>query len=234
MADRLLILEYHRVAEDGPASLQPWRLTPAEFVAQIGFLRSLGTRVVNLEDWFGGESQATPSIAITFDDAFQDFADKAWPVLRDAEFTATVFVPTGHVGGRADWDSNHGVPATLMDWPQLQALSKAGVSFAAHGKSHRALTELDDDQLAQELASSKKVLEDRLQQPVRSIAYPYGCEDDRVRNAARAHGFAFGVTVEDGACERSSDLLRLPRYEVSGNQPIEHFQERIERFLRSS
>lgn len=34
------------------------------------------------------------SLAITFDDAYQDFADCAWPIMKRYRFPATLFVPT--------------------------------------------------------------------------------------------------------------------------------------------
>ena len=44
-----------------------------------------------------------PGIALTFDDAFVNFRDEAWPVLREHGLPVTVFVPTDHAGRTNRW-----------------------------------------------------------------------------------------------------------------------------------
>ena len=75
-------------------------------------------------------------VALTFDDAYRDFVTAAWPLLRRYGFTATMFVPTDHVGGRADWDRHLGEPADLMSWRELSALADQGLAIGAHSGSH--------------------------------------------------------------------------------------------------
>jgi len=100
----LPILMYHRIAEDGPAALAPYRVAPAQFERQLAYLRRHGYRTISLEEW----QQALAArdgriddrvVAITFDDAYRDFLSEAWPRLRHYGFNATLFVPTDHVGG---------------------------------------------------------------------------------------------------------------------------------------
>src|SRR5262245_15019679 len=80
---RLLVLAYHRIASEGPASLQQWRLTAARLDEQIGYLKEIGAQVTRVKDWFSQIGRAEirtfkRSFAITFDDAFLDFATVAW------------------------------------------------------------------------------------------------------------------------------------------------------------
>src|ERR671914_537157 len=45
------------------------------------------------------------AVLLTFDDAYDDFAEVAWPLLRHHGLPATLFVPTAYpdVPGRAFW-----------------------------------------------------------------------------------------------------------------------------------
>ncbi|HEV2494764.1 MAG TPA: polysaccharide deacetylase family protein [Terriglobia bacterium] len=107
----LRILTYHRIAEltDSP-SLDPRSIsaTPASFALQMQHLARY-YHVVSMTDVLQAVEQQTPlpkrSVLITFDDAYIDFADNAWPILRQWRLPATLFVPTAQASdpGRAFW-----------------------------------------------------------------------------------------------------------------------------------
>lgn len=62
----------------------------------------------------------------------------------------------------------------LMTWQQIRDCDKSGITIGSHTHSHRVLASLDLESQREELIRSKKVLEERLGKPVRSIAYPVG------------------------------------------------------------
>jgi peptidoglycan/xylan/chitin deacetylase (PgdA/CDA1 family) len=214
MTRKLLILEYHRISETGPARLLPWRITPEIFRSHLHSLAVCGLPVVTVESWLGGSDVHPASVAITFDDAYQDFADEALPLLRHYGFPATVYVPTDYVDGRAEWNANAGPPAPLMGWNSLERVVSHGVALGGHSCSHIDLTNADDSRLVDELSRSKSLLESRLGVSVRGMAYPYGCQDERVRTQVTATGYEYAVTVEPGICGEGGDKTLLPRFEV--------------------
>jgi hypothetical protein len=65
--------------------------------------------------------------------------------------------------------------------------------------------------------------------PLTAIAYPHGGVDERVGPAARAAGFAVGVTTD--AVAAGDDVLTTGRVEP-GAVPLGRFWWRIERALR--
>jgi peptidoglycan/xylan/chitin deacetylase (PgdA/CDA1 family) len=97
--------------------------------------------------------------------------------------------------------------AQTMSWEKLRESVTMGVDIGSHTVSHPHLTSLGDAELALELASSKRRLEDELARPCRFLAYPYGEHDRRVRAAARAAGYegAFALGARDG------DRFAIPR-----------------------
>jgi peptidoglycan/xylan/chitin deacetylase (PgdA/CDA1 family) len=100
-AKLLRVLTYHRVDEPtARPNLYPNLIgaTPAEFDWQMRCLAER-FRVVSMADVFGAIVHGKPlppkSVLITFDDAYRDFAEHAWPILKSYGLPVTVFVPTG-------------------------------------------------------------------------------------------------------------------------------------------
>jgi peptidoglycan/xylan/chitin deacetylase (PgdA/CDA1 family) len=109
--DELRVLTYHRVdrPEAHPELYPPLRsATPEEFERQIAFVAA-HYRVLRMEDLVAaartGGRLPPKSLVVTFDDAYCDFAEHAWPVLQRYGVPATLFVPTAFpdVPDRAFW-----------------------------------------------------------------------------------------------------------------------------------
>lgn len=107
----LRILTYHRVADPTHEPYLNPRLisaTPAEFARHVHFL-ARHYRVLGLEDvlvaYETGRRLPRRAVLITFDDAYRDFMEVAWPILQAHRLPATVFVPTAYPGWpeRAFW-----------------------------------------------------------------------------------------------------------------------------------
>lgn len=230
---RLPILMYHRVASDGPDALATWRVPPERFEAQLDWLKRHGFRSVGLDGWLEaldrrfGELHGR-AVCLTFDDGYEDFAEIAWPLLKRYGFGATVFLPSGLVGGRADWDRTFGEPAPLMGWDTIGALAREGVVFGAHTVSHPALTRVGPRRMRDELARSRGELENRLGRPADTLAYPFGFHDDLVRNTAAAAGFRAAVTTRHARARLGDDLLALPRLKVAGEDDLESFARMLD------
>jgi peptidoglycan/xylan/chitin deacetylase (PgdA/CDA1 family)/SAM-dependent methyltransferase len=230
--DRLPILLYHRIADEGPADLARYRQSPSAFAEQMRWLRRHGYHSVTSGDVLrhlasGRRFEGRP-VLISFDDAYRDFHDAAWPILRAHDFTAEVFVVTDRVGDSADWDIAYGTPAPLMDWSQLQALAAAGVRFGSHMASHSHMAELSSREIVLEASRSRAALERALGVECRSIAAPFGEGDERFLRIARQCGYRAGFTTEPGLATLEQDGMQLPRVEVIGGWSLDAFVEAVQ------
>jgi peptidoglycan/xylan/chitin deacetylase (PgdA/CDA1 family) len=100
--DVFAVLVYHRIGyPQRPSELDPSLIsaTPEAFEAQIAHLASC-MNVLSLDDLLdvrhGRTRLPRGAVAVTFDDAYRDFAEYAWPTLRRCGVPATLFVPTAY------------------------------------------------------------------------------------------------------------------------------------------
>ena len=104
-------------------------------------------------------------VIISFDDGFEDFADTAWPILRDHGFCPIVYLPSGRMGGSDSWAGGNIPARPLMGWDRVEALATEGVCFGAHSISHPDLTTLDPETLEEEVTGSGQDITARLASP---------------------------------------------------------------------
>lgn len=229
--DRLPILSYHRIAEDGPAGLAPYRVTPAAFAEQMRWLRRNGYHAITSADVAEQLAEGRPfrgrPVMITFDDGYRDFHEVAWPILRTYDFCAEVMVVTDRVGGTADWDVVHGPPASLMGWPEIQSLGASGICFGSHMASHRHMQEMTSREIVHEAAKSRALIERVVGCECLSIAAPFGEADSRFVRIAQACGYKIGFTTVPGLANIDNDPMQLPRIQVAGGWSLAAFADAV-------
>ena len=223
------VLMYHRIADDGPAALAPYRTAPKDFAEQIRFLRRRGFRSITPEEWQDrrGVSLIGRPVMITFDDAYQDFHDEAFPILRRNGFSAHVFVPTGKVGGVAEWDARYGTPAPLMDWSAIAELASEGITFGSHLVSHQRADCLDSEALLKEAARSRAALEAVVRAPVTTVAPPFGICDKRICGVLAQAGYRQGFLDRSGPASVLGLSLAVPRIEIVGGDDLDTFAAKL-------
>jgi peptidoglycan/xylan/chitin deacetylase (PgdA/CDA1 family)/SAM-dependent methyltransferase len=227
MTDRLPILMYHQIAPSGPDELDGMRVTPEAFEAQLAHLRKHGYYGVTLRHLeyalASGRVLDGRAVLLTFDDAYQDFFDHAFPLLTAYRFPATVFVVADLAGTSSTWDADLGPTSPLMDWPTIRRIEAGGVEIGSHSGPHRALTGVAPrDALRQEIAAREK-FRSELGHSVDGIAYPYGDSDDVVRQTMRLAGYRLGLETRTGYATVLDDPMSIPRIEVAGGVDIETF-----------
>jgi peptidoglycan/xylan/chitin deacetylase (PgdA/CDA1 family) len=200
------ILTYHSLDETGSVI----SLRPEDFLNQMAALAASTTKVVPLQDILNHPG----AVAITFDDGFASFADRAVPVLEQFSFPATVFVVSGYCGGRNNWPTQPGgVPQlSLMSWSALRDLPPA-ISFGAHTVTHPSLRTLSDRHLVYEVHQSRVEIEQKTGRAVEAFAYPYGAVDARAAAVVRPE-FQVACGTQLHFASPSSDPMLLPRLDV--------------------
>ncbi|WP_244661553.1 SAM-dependent methyltransferase [Mesorhizobium huakuii] len=232
---RVPVLMYHSIADDGPAALARFRCTPALFGSQMAWLRANGFHAIASEqlEWSiaNREPFAGRPVLITFDDGFQNFADHAWPILRANDLTAEVFLVTDLVGESARWDAHSGPPTPLMDAGTVRRLAGEGAFFGSHMATHRAIDGLSSSDLAAELLRSRMFIERWTGRPTTAFAAPFSVTDRRLGRLARECGYRIGFGGRHGPAGLDGDPIDLPRIEIRGDRSLDDFVAIVEAVL---
>jgi peptidoglycan/xylan/chitin deacetylase (PgdA/CDA1 family) len=172
-------LAFHKIGEPPAGRWKTWFYVPEKtFVDYLGYLREDGWQVVDLAAFLRGltapYSLPERAALLTFDDGYRSIFDVALPWLVRFGYPAVLFVPTGYIGGRNNFDSHREPEEEICGWDDLRELERWEVSVQSHGISHRAFSELDLAEQAKELNRSKLELEAGLEKSVEVFSYPYG------------------------------------------------------------
>jgi peptidoglycan/xylan/chitin deacetylase (PgdA/CDA1 family) len=162
-----------------------------------------------------------PVVAVTFDDAYENFYAHAWPVLRELAIPATLFVPVGFVAGEtaAPIRGTGGLPPA--SWKQLREMADEELlTVGSHSWSHPDLRRLPAAAVREELARSRRELEHRLGRPVTAFCYPRGLWSRRLEPLV-GETYALAA-VGGGRRVTAANLrpLRLGRVPLRRDMPV--------------
>lgn len=222
---RIIVLCYHSVHPTNAFA----SATPRQFDEQMRWLKE-HCDVISLRealDRVAGrrDTPSKPSVAITFDDGYDDNFIHALPVLMQNGIEASFYVTTGFLDRDPDVMDRmrrmRGMPVSAMTWNQLAEIHHAGMGVGSHTITHPNLAELDPGAVRVELRDSKRVLEDHLGEEIDSVAYPFGVPGRHVTaqtiTEARDAGFRTGTAILYRDLRRHDHALNIPRIAVKNN-----------------
>jgi peptidoglycan/xylan/chitin deacetylase (PgdA/CDA1 family) len=220
-AVRVPILYYHRVDDQLPPTKG---VSPQAFAAQMRYLRKKNYQSISFEllsEYFiKGRPLPSRPVIISFDDGYLDNFTRAAPILKRNGFQATIFLVSDYIGQRSEWAGCTGADVVpLMSREQLLILIKEGFEPGGHTRRHSDLTAIPPEEARQELEGGKKDLENLLQRPVLSFAYPFGTFNPGVIEGVRKSGFTTARTVHTDNTHRLEDLLTLRCVKLNGGTP---------------
>ena len=223
------ILMYHRVDRVKGDRLV---VSPEAFREQMNWLRRNGIRVVDLEalvELLPYPERMANQVAITFDDGYLDNYLHAWPILRSFQFPATIFVSAGLIGTDQQIPAHRAgaAPAKLLSWEQLKEMAEDHITVGSHSLTHARLTRVPLTKVREEVADSKRVLEDRLGRPVGWFCYPGGAFSTEVVRLVQLAGYSGACSIRPGANTARTNRFVLRRTEVSADDTLWTFQKKM-------
>lgn len=213
------ILMYHQI-DVPPPSGTPLRglvVSPGAFARQMQLLKLLGYRGLSMRDlepYLTGEKQGRV-VGITFDDGYQNNLHHALPVLRKHGFTATCYAVSSKIGGTNSWDQGLVAEKPLMTEADWRVWLAGGMDIGSHTRTHADLNQASADQARDEIAGSKRELENTLGCEVRHFCYPYGRFGDEHSRMAREAGYVTATTTHRGRVHAGVNPHTLSRIMVA-------------------
>jgi peptidoglycan/xylan/chitin deacetylase (PgdA/CDA1 family) len=220
-----LALLYHGVGEL-PRRHDPRRmmLSPRRFRRHLRSLAKRGYEFVTvsefadrLSDGLSGDrlsdGASTGALcALTFDDGLRDNLEVLPSALAEFGARATVFVSSGMLG-RPHPGFHPEAGVRLMSAAELRRLANLdGIEIGSHTRHHTDLGGAGAREAYEEMVASKRELEELLQRPVSSFAYPYGRYSRVCPGAAKRAGYKVAV-----ACAPYGDWHRYELYRQSAD-----------------
>lgn len=200
------ILGYHRVGEMQGGHVPT--VSPQSFERQLTLLSRHRVRVLSLEALveYLDRQQPVPrrSVAITFDDGYEETCTIAWPLLKRFGFPATVFVTPSEVG----------LPG-FATWEQVVQMSRNGLTIGSHTMHHSYIPLVSEDRLSEELVESKRVIEEQIGRVVQFLSYPVGGFTSQAQAIAKQAGYQAACTTNRAVSRWAVDRYALRRIKVT-------------------
>ena len=209
---KIPVLMYHSISNDnGHLSV-----SPKSFDEQISYLFNLGYKSIKFNQI--NEINKKP-IIITFDDGYKDNLIHALPILKKYNFTSTCFVVSDYIGEYNKWDINQRefLKKELLNKHDISEWIKYGMSIGSHSKSHRSLSKLIENDLNDEISSSKNDIQDMIGNDIEAFSYPYG-HLNKLSVSKVKDTYKFAVTTIRSRYDTSKHkTFFIPRIHMSNN-----------------
>ena len=228
----LPVLLYHHVGPVQPGTYPALTVAPERFEKQMSWLKRNGYTTIRTADWLAwcleGKSLPPKPVLLTFDDAYADLVEYAFPVLRKHDFTATVFVVTGEIGGENSWDKRSGSAAIrCMNVDEIKRWSGEGIEFGAHTRTHPDLTTLSEHELEEEIAGSGRELAVILGKIPSSFAFPFGAYNSIVQERVKK-SYQLAFTSDEGLNDLATHPHTLRRIMIQPGYTLLDFALNVE------
>ncbi len=206
---RDIVLIYHSI--ESSLSGYEYAVTADVFEEQIKTVKK-HFRVVSLHEMLKSDNTASRRAALTFDDAFEDFFEVAFPILKENEIPSTVFVPTAYI----ETGLNMIESKPHCSWQQTRHMQNSGlVDFQSHGHNHKHIKQMDLETLKNDVVTSKKIIESNLNTIVDMFAYPGGKFQDWQHEAILHLGFKAVFTSISKTIDTNRKVF--PRIAITNN-----------------
>jgi len=210
-------LIYHRVSGDLALDIDlplPLFRRQLEFLAQTGSVISYDKALNSLQT---GQQSSHDTFVLTFDDGYEDFYTHVFPLLRDLQLPAILFVTTGFVETGIPYPIlRHNLPKVKpVNWQMLEEIVKSNlVSIGAHTHTHPVLTDVPEAQVREELATPLELFRNRLGVAVSHFAYPKALWDQKVEPLVKEYYSSAVICEETVARPDQFDPYRIPRIPI--------------------
>ena len=214
-AHAAVILQYHHVSETLPAVTS---VSANTFTKHLSYLKEHNFNVIALNELISaiqqGKTLPEKTVAITFDDGYNNNYEQAAPILEKFGYPYTIFVNPTLI------DEGKGY---VMGWDKLKELASKGALIANHTAQHDYLhIKLKDEsdaqwqaRIKQDILRSQQRIKEEIGHDYKYLAYPYGEFNNKLQALVEELGF-IGIGQHSGAVNKNANFTRLPRFPASG------------------
>ena len=227
----LRVLAFHDISDDADDIFAVSKGRFADYLSLLADLGYVAIRARELAaDWPSVLSRKRV-VLLTFDDGYAAQRDIAADLLARQGMTATFFVTSSLLAHdrlrRVFGDKQR----DFLSGEDLRQMDRAGFEVGSHSHTHALCGVIPREQLVQESALSKQILEQELGHSITSFAYPYGRQrafSDVTRAVLQESGYLAAFTVEEVRIQPDCDLLKLPRTSIGRFDTLATFRRKLD------
>jgi peptidoglycan/xylan/chitin deacetylase (PgdA/CDA1 family) len=215
------VLMYHVIASPpSSASLPELYVDPKTFNEQMEALRKQGYVGVSLNQvydaWFKGAELPEKPVVVSFDDGYRSQYVYARPELRKLGWPGVLSAIAGRIGK----------PGAELSDAMVKNMIDNGWELDSHTINHVDVSQASGAQLQDEVAGSRKMLQQRFHQPVNFFCYPSGRYDDQAVQAVRQAGYLGATTTDEGLASKNG-MFTLKRIRVDGSDGVGGLERKL-------
>ena len=248
VAKEIPVLMYHHFDDTSDAGAV---VIKDEFKKQINYLKENGYNTITLQeliDFKNGKIKLPEkSILITSDDGYLSNYEFMYPILKENNMKATIFV-IGENIDNAEKNIQEGKGIPKFNWSQAKEMYESGVidlqshTYDSHykitnGKKEKGVFsmpqegETEEDYISRidkDIKKSIKGFEEHLGYKPIALAYPYGEYSNESEKVLAENGIKVSFTVKSGTVSRKGeDTHLLNRITVSGEDDLNTFIKKL-------
>ena len=231
------VLMYHSISGGNRNHVHPYFKTntdPDVFFKQMSYLKQNDYQAISIDEALKIMHSAKPPVnkhvVITFDDGFQDILTNALPILKEFNFTATVYLPTNFISEEGCFFNNN----RCLTWQEVHELQANKIEIGSHTVTHPKLVSLTPQEVEIELSRSKALIEEKLGKPCNSFSYPYAFPEGNrqfagfLRKILLKSGYHNCVSTIVGTMGENADPYFIKRIPVNSDDDEQFFKAKLE------
>ncbi len=219
------ILMYHMIKTHSAGKFKGLRVSPEIFERQVKYLVDNGWHFFTMSELIVQKDYLPKrSVAITFDDGYEDNYIHALPILKKYGAKATVYLVVDR--HNREWSSKRKAKNSsgeLMREPKLtddqikEMIQSELIEIGSHTLTHDNLVQLDDERKESEIRESKEKIEESFNVECESFCYPFGLYKNDDWKLVRDAGYSNATTTNIGIDNiKVANPYLLKRITVSG------------------
>ncbi|OEF96802.1 stalk domain-containing protein [Desulfuribacillus alkaliarsenatis] len=234
-ATEVPVLTYHHLLEQKNNNNYPANsaiINVEAFREQIELLHKNGFQTYGLdvlEQFINGEIKLPKkSVFITFDDGYLSNYVYGYPILKEHNYTATIFAITDMI--RPIPETFNTSRINFISWQEINQHSDVFTIEAHSHNLHRLSNNLSHlitvpyNELINDMNESRKLLKSYINHDSVYFAYPYGQYNLQTIRALKETGYRLGFTNRPGTVRPHSDPYQINRFGIYPWTTIDNFK----------
>ena len=164
------------------------------------------------------------TICLAFDDGYVDSYKALFPILKELQIPATIFVTNrGNPDfPRERWSTEDPIPegAEFLTAEMMREMEASGlVEIGGHTAGHTTLTRVSLDEAKREIEENKRWIESVLGHEIVSFCYPRGGENDEIVSLVKGAGYKYAAVMKKKMQPVETDYYRIHRQIIPRGMP---------------